>query len=64
MRILKIFVFIRIGGKKMRIMGKNYDNKALGMGAILAFASMIIPKISEPVINLVTSIRNKVSGGK
>ena len=48
----------------MRIMGKNYDNKALGMGAILAFVSMIVPKISEPVINLVTSIRNKVAGGK
>ena len=48
----------------MRIMGKNYDNKALGVGAILAFASMIVPKISEPVINLVTSIRNKVAGGK
>lgn len=46
----------------MRIMGKNYDNKALTMGALLAFASMIVPKISEPVINLVTSVRNKIGG--
>ena len=43
-------------------MGKNYDNKALGLGALLAFASMVVPKISEPVINFVTSVRNKIGG--
>lgn len=46
----------------MRIMGKNYDNKALGLGALGALALMVVPKVSEPVIEFVQKVRTMVSG--
>ena len=45
----------------MKILGRNYDNKALFWGAgILAFL-LVIPTISEPIINFFVSIRGKVA---
>lgn len=46
----------------MRILGRNYDDKALGMGAALLGLALVIPKVSEPLINFFVGIRDSVSG--
>jgi len=46
----------------MKIMGKNYDNKALLWGAGILAILLVIPTISEPIINFFVSIRGKVAG--
>ena len=45
----------------MRIMGKNYDNNAMLWGAGILAILLIIPTISEPIINFFVSIRGKVA---
>lgn len=46
----------------MRIMGKNYDNKAMMWGAGLLGLALVVPTVSEPLINFFCGIRDKVSG--
>ena len=48
----------------MRIGRKNFQNDGIYLGIAIAFALMVIPKISEPVINFVNSVRSKIGGGK
>lgn len=43
-------------------MGKNYEDKALWMGAGLLSLALVIPTVSEPLINFFVGIRDKVSG--
>lgn len=45
----------------MRIMGRNYDNKALLWGAGILAVLLIIPTVSEPIINFFVGIRGKVA---
>ena len=35
----------------MKILGKNYEDKALWMGAGLLSLALVIPTVSEPLIN-------------
>lgn len=46
----------------MRILKKNYPNNALLMGAGLMLVAMVAPVVSEPITNVVTTIRNTISG--
>ena len=46
----------------MKIGKKNFQNESVGLGMVIAFALMVIPKVSEPVINLVNSVRSKIGG--
>ena len=48
----------------MRIGRKNFNNESIGLGMVIAFALMVVRKISEPVINLVNSVRSKIGGNK
>ena len=46
----------------MKIFKKNYPNNALLMGAGLMLVALCVPVISEPITNIVTSIRSTISG--
>lgn len=48
----------------MKIGRKTFNNESIGLGMAIAFALMVIPKVSEPVINLVNSVRSKIGGNK
>lgn len=48
----------------MKIGRKNFQNDGIYLGIAIAFALMVIPKVSEPVINFVNSIRAKIGGNK
>ena len=48
----------------MKIGNTRIDNKSFFFGLGTALILCVVPKISEPVVNMVTSIRNKISGGK
>ncbi len=41
-------------------MKKNFDNKSIGLGAVIAVVAMIAPKVSDYVVPVITSIRNKI----
>lgn len=52
------------GGFQMRVGNMYLEGKSMAVGAGLMFAAAVLPKISQPVINLITSVRNKIGGAK
>ena len=48
----------------MKIGRYRFENKSLLAGMIATVALMVIPKVSEPLIELVSKLRDKIGGKK
>jgi hypothetical protein len=48
----------------MKVFGRKVDSFSVGVGAVAAALVCVVPHVSEPVINFLTGIRNKISGRK
>jgi hypothetical protein len=48
----------------MRLGRYRFENKSLLVGMAATIALMVIPKVSEPLIKIVSDLREKIGGKK
>lgn len=46
----------------MRIMGKRIVGFSFGVGVATTVLAMLVPKVSDTIVNFVADLRNKISG--
>lgn len=48
----------------MRVMGKRIVPFSFFAGVIATVGAMLVPKVSDSIVNFVADLRNKISGRK